>query len=755
MIQRRTKSAERHNPGFYAEVLSLALLLAWYSAGMTQPQRLEQKAGPAQTNAHTAAQQPMIMANGVSVASDFPHISVTTRENPAEGYIFINNWRDDGPYNIIFDDRGYPVWYMRTGYGDRRRDFKVQKNGVITMLTRSGPYRFLGFDRDFNQVDSYTAVDGYGTDEHELQVRADGSYYLIGIRSTTVDMSQYVSGGQKNAQVSESIVQGFSPGHQKIFQWRAWDHFDIRDVQMEDLRSGSIRFPHMNAIDFDSDGHLLLSSRHLSEITKIDLATGKIIWRLGGAHNQFKFINDPLNGFTSQHDIRAMGNGHYTLFDNGNLHQPPVSRAVEYALDLQNMTATLVWEYRNPPGSNYSYYMANAQRLANGNTLINWAIGDRPKATEVRPNGTVAYEMNFADQYHCYRAFRFPWNGRVARPYLIIEPYLNQVALIFNKFGDPDVRYYRIYADTHANATQLIDTSKTTLKLLSGFSNGVRYYFRVTAVDKNGLESEPSNEESLVINFTPAGQNMVRNGDFTQNNANWTFELQDTGQGSLQIINGTCRVQVDNPGPNIYDVQFRQNGLALTRGRAFLFEFDAWADQPRIIEAKVGQDNAPYINYSRIGLMAISNQKKHYQYTFTMTDPSDGNARVVFNCGKYNGSVTFDNVSLKEQIDSGVESESAEQQPERMVLMNYPNPFNAGTVLRFNLENSGGVELNVYDRIGRLVQTLAPGWLTAGAHEIKFEAQDLSSGVYFCRLAVSGRDGRPALRAAHKMILLR
>ena len=94
--------------------------------------------------------------------------------------------------------------------------------------------------------------------------------------------------------------------------------------------------------------------------------------------------------------------------------------------------------------------MGNARRLANGNTLINWAIGDRPKATEVRPDGSKAYEMNFAEEYHSYRVFRFPWHGVVSRPNLIIEPYLNQLALIFNKFGDKDVAYYRIYADVKA-----------------------------------------------------------------------------------------------------------------------------------------------------------------------------------------------------------------------------------------------------------------------------------------------------------------
>ena len=80
----------------------------------------------------------------------------------------------------------------------------------------------------------------------------------------------------------------------------------------------------MNAIDVDTDGHILLSSRNTSEVTKINRDTGEIIWRLGGTHNQFTYVNDPLTGPRNQHAIRAVGTNRYTLFDNGNVHSPQV-----------------------------------------------------------------------------------------------------------------------------------------------------------------------------------------------------------------------------------------------------------------------------------------------------------------------------------------------------------------------------------------------------------------------------------------------
>ncbi len=52
---------------------------------------------------------PRIMPNGVSVPGDFPHINVATNKHTADGYIFINNWRNEGPYNIIFANDGSPA----------------------------------------------------------------------------------------------------------------------------------------------------------------------------------------------------------------------------------------------------------------------------------------------------------------------------------------------------------------------------------------------------------------------------------------------------------------------------------------------------------------------------------------------------------------------------------------------------------------------------------------------------------------------
>src|SRR5579859_3491985 len=288
-----------------------------------------------------AGRKAMVLSNGVSVPSDFPQVLITANTNPSPGYLFLENALDGvPPYTMMLDNSGLPVWYQR----GRLLDLKIQKNGMITYgcLDDAGLATFYGCDQNFNLVRTYATSNGYLTDPYELKILPDGTYFLIGYRHNTVDMSQYITNGPI-ADVIETVIQEFTSADELIFQWRAWDNYDIRDLEP----LGNTDFPHMNGVDIDEDGNLLVSARHLSEVTKLNLDSGDIIWRLSGAHSSFTFVNDPFNGTSYQHDISALGKGHYMVFDNGDSRSPPVSRAVEYQLDLTNRTATMVWQFRD------------------------------------------------------------------------------------------------------------------------------------------------------------------------------------------------------------------------------------------------------------------------------------------------------------------------------------------------------------------------------------------------------------------------
>jgi len=66
---------------------------------------------------------------------------------------------------------------------------------------------------------------------------------------------------------------------------------------------------------------------------------------------------------------------------------------------------------------------------------------------------------------------------------------------------------------------------------------------------------------------------------------------------------------------------------------------------------------------------------------------------------------------------------------------NYPNPFNASTVISFSLQETTPVTVEVFDITGAKVTTLVNGTMTAGNHEVAWNASDVASGVYFYKLS--------------------
>lgn len=70
---------------------------------------------------------------------------------------------------------------------------------------------------------------------------------------------------------------------------------------------------------------------------------------------------------------------------------------------------------------------------------------------------------------------------------------------------------------------------------------------------------------------------------------------------------------------------------------------------------------------------------------------------------------------------------------------NYPNPFNPNTAINFNVPSPDHVTLSVYNTAGQLIETLVDRDMEAGYHTANFQADDLSSGLYFYTLNVGGQ----------------
>ena len=87
-------------------------------------------------------------------------------------------------------------------------------------------------------------------------------------------------------------------------------------------------------------------------------------------------------------------------------------------------------------------------------------------------------------------------------------------------------------------------------------------------------------------------------------------------------------------------------------------------------------------------------------------------------------------------VSVGVEDDET---PDQYVLdAAYPNPFNPATTIQYRLTAAGPLSIQVYDLLGRQVATLFDGNQVSGTHEVHFDAQGLSSGIYLVRLEAPG-----------------
>jgi len=71
------------------------------------------------------------------------------------------------------------------------------------------------------------------------------------------------------------------------------------------------------------------------------------------------------------------------------------------------------------------------------------------------------------------------------------------------------------------------------------------------------------------------------------------------------------------------------------------------------------------------------------------------------------------------------------------LFQNYPNPFNPSSIIRYDLPKEGMVSIKIYDMLGREVKTLVNEYKSVGSYNIEFNANNLTSGIYFYHLQTS------------------
>jgi len=337
-------------------------------------------------------------------SSEFPEIRIITNNNPYNEYLFLGLTVGSAGHLLILDNATTAVFYKKVE--GVIFNFLWQENGELTYNIY--PTTSYGLDSSGVLTNTFVVPDSFKFNFHELTVQADSSYYVLSDEAVVVDLSQIVPGGQTDAQLITQNIHHMDAQDNEIWRWRSFDHYDILDADSAvDLTQSFIDWTHCNSIKVDYDGNILLSTRNFNEVTKINRQTCEIIWRLGGERNQFQFIDDNRR-FARQHDAKRNAVGNLILFDNGVRLVPQYSSLVEYELDEDSLTASLIRRFSRDE-TVWSRIRGGVQGLPNGNHLICWGESDDPAVTEINSNNEIVYEISFPNGGHRYRSFRFPW----------------------------------------------------------------------------------------------------------------------------------------------------------------------------------------------------------------------------------------------------------------------------------------------------------------------------------------------------------
>ena len=377
-----------------------------------------------------------------------------------------------GNFIFILDNVGHIVDSVRVNGAPF--DFQIQPNGLLSYAFGDfssnvpGPgeeLRHIVLDSTFAVVDSFKMKNGYETDFHEFVMLPNGHVMMMSYHTIIYDMSTIVPGGQTNCQLVINILQEQDADRNVVFEWRNLDYIPITDSDL-DLTGPRINYGTLNAFDIDDDGNILASFRNHSEIMKISRSNGEVMWRMGSPRGEFTYIGEHEENapyyHARQYNIRRLPNGNISLFDNGEFHQPPYSRGVEYALDEVNKVATLVSEVRYPNGNIFCATAGNAQRLDNGGWFIGYGVPHpqhvKRNAVEYHSDGSVAFELSLPSGVLAYRINKFPWKGLIKRPAVTHFDLLQGFTYVFNDtlnsiYTDVTIYYVELTAYGYNEAT--------------------------------------------------------------------------------------------------------------------------------------------------------------------------------------------------------------------------------------------------------------------------------------------------------------
>jgi hypothetical protein len=433
----------------------------------------------------------------------------------APGYIFTGP-KVDGPRPkgtfvgpLVSDNRGRPIWFVNYPGQTHATDVRVQTYKGQKVLTywvgRSAPGNpGVGVGTDLILNSHYQVIKRVhshareAADQHEFQITKRGTAIVVSYQIARRDLSKH--GGSDHQAVYDCVVQEVNLQNGKLgFVWHSIRHVPVTKSYLPIPKAGHANVPfdyfHINSVNFDRDGNVVISGRHTFAVYKVDYKTAKTIWTLGGKSSTFKLPRGAR--FSWQHNAVPLGRHIYRIFDNNWSRIPPkpknkVSKVLWIKVHPKAKTANLVRKpLIHPSGKVLAGSQGNAQTLGKGHVFVGW--GDADRISEFNAKGKMLFNAQFPAHpakdlfINTYRAYRFPWVGKPTghpRLHLSAPGGRQQFDVVWN--GATRVVKWRINGGSSPKKMHLLGTT-----LWRGLDTAFRLsrapaYVQVTAVNRGG-----------------------------------------------------------------------------------------------------------------------------------------------------------------------------------------------------------------------------------------------------------------------------
>lgn len=384
----------------------------------------------------------------------------------------------------IYGNSGQPIWHnVAANPHHPIYCLKVQEYLEEPVLTWSEGAKRIGYGYAHFVIanDAYEPIayvqggNGVnGLDVHDMVLTDYGTAWAFSYHPVWTDDA----GTRRN--VLECVIQEIDVSTGDVWwEWHSLDHVPLDEsyAARPDNPDNAWDYIHINSIEVDHDGGLLISSRTTHAIYRISTENHHVIWRLGGKESDFPLEPDEV--FAWQHDARRLDDGTVSIFDNLDDSNEVDSRGMVFELDEDAMTATLVREYHRD-GSMHSPFQANMQTLDNGNVFIGWGSG--PRVSEFTHEGEMIFDMRYHDGIS-YRGYRVDWSAKPSRPidYLVEDAADGSLTCFVSWNGATDIAEWAVMSDAEEVARVAKDGFETEITGIP-----ISAHMEVQALDADG-----------------------------------------------------------------------------------------------------------------------------------------------------------------------------------------------------------------------------------------------------------------------------